>query len=203
MNIRETILEFYRPGTRLYDIFMDHAGAVTARALDVAERLPHLSPDLAFIKQAAMLHDIGIVLTWAKRLECRGDAPYVCHGVLGRKLLDDRGFHRHGLVCERHVGVGISKTDIRHQKLPLPLRDMRPISIEEQIICYADKFFSKNGNNRPKSIPAILDTLSSYGPDKGETFLAWAGRFEPSILEPVSNYPSAGKIRITSPASQK
>jgi len=184
VNTLEIILEFYRLGTRLYDIFMDHAEAVTARALSVAERRPHLSPDLEFIEQAAMLHDIGIVFTRAKGLGCRGDAPYVRHGVLGRKLLEDRGYHRHGLVCERHVGVGISKADIQHQKLPLPLRDMCPVSIEEQIICYADKFFSKNGNNRPKSIQAILNTLSSYGPDKDKIFLAWVERFEPSLYFP-------------------
>jgi len=180
VNTREIILEFYRPGTRLYNIFMDHAEAVTVRALGIAKRLTHLSPNLAFIEQAAMLHDIGIVFTRANSLGCRGDAPYVRHGVLGRKLLDDSGYHRHGLVCERHVGVGISTTDIRRQKLPLPLRDMCPVSIEEQIICYADKFFSKNGNNHPKSIQDILNTLSSYGPDKGKTFLAWGNRFEAS-----------------------
>ena len=174
----DIIREHFTPGTRLYDLFMHHAEAVTTRALRVAANISHLSPDLTFIAQAAMLHDIGIVFTRSKKIGCRGDAPYIRHGVLGRDLLDEKGYHRHGLVCERHVGVGISQADIQDQHLPLPLRDMLPESIEEQIICYADKFYSKNKNNRPKSVAAVLKTLSKYGPDKGQIFLKWVDLFE-------------------------
>jgi uncharacterized protein len=55
-----------------------------------------------------------------------------------------------------------------------------PISIEEQIICYADKFFSKNGNGRPaeKSIAEIIDNLNRYGPDKVQRFESWVQMFE-------------------------
>lgn len=180
MDPKEIILEFYQPGTRLYDIFMHHAEAVTIRALNVAENVPHLAPDLVFIAQAAMLHDIGIVFTRAKNLGCHGDAPYIRHGIIGRKMLDDRGYHRHGLVCERHVGIGISRKDIQRQQLPLPLRDMRPVSIEEKLICYADLFFSKKGKNGPKPVPAILKSLSSYGADKTSLFLEWMAAFENS-----------------------
>jgi len=54
------------------------------------------------------------------------------------------------------------------------------LSVEEQIICYADKFFSKNGNGRTakKSIAEIIDNLSRYGPDKVERFESWAQMFE-------------------------
>ncbi len=178
MNPDKIITEFYQPGTRLYDIFMHHGEAVAQRAVNTAKKLPHLSPDIEFIRQAAWLHDIGIFLTQAKGIDCHGDAPYVCHGVLGRQLLDERGYPAHGLVCERHVGVGISEAEIRRRKLPLPLRDMRPVSIEERIICYADKFYSKNKGNRPKSIQAITSSLALYGRDKVQTFLTWVDQFE-------------------------
>ena len=64
--------------------------------------------------------------------------------------------------------------------MPLPERDMIPLSIEEQIICYADKFFSKNGNGRPaeKSIATIIKSLSRYGPDKVRRFESWVQMFE-------------------------
>ncbi|MGD9077772.1 MAG: phosphohydrolase, partial [Desulfobacterales bacterium] len=109
-----------------------------------------------------------------------GKHPYICHGILGGELLKAKGQSELALVCERHVGVGISKEDIQRHNLPLPNRDMIPISIEEQIICYADKFFSKNGNGRvgEKSIPEIIDNLSRYGPDKVERFESWARMFE-------------------------
>jgi uncharacterized protein len=57
---------------------------------------------------------------------------------------------------------------------------MIPVSIEEQVICYADKFFSKNGNGRSaeKSITEITDNLSRYGPDKVKRFQSWVQMFE-------------------------
>jgi len=59
---------------------------------------------------------------------------------------------------------------------------MLPVSIEEQIICYADKFFSKNGSghrkNGAKSIEQILVNLQPYGEDKVARFKRWAEMFE-------------------------
>jgi uncharacterized protein len=66
--------------------------------------------------------------------------------------------------------------------LPLPERDMLPVSIEEQLICYADKFFSKNGKgqkqNGEKSIEHIVQSLQPYGQDKVERFQRWLEMFE-------------------------
>ena len=44
---------------------------------------------------------------------CYGDKDYICHGYLGRALLEKEGLPAHALVCERHVGVGLSISDIR------------------------------------------------------------------------------------------
>jgi len=176
----EIIRKFYRPGSRAYDTLVSHSEQVTQKALDTAAGVPHLEPDPAFIAEAAMLHDIGIFLTDAKLLGCRGAQPYLMHGPLGKELLDKKGLPRHALVCERHVGVGISAKDIVTHGLPLPVRDMLPVSIEEQIICYADKFFSKNGRGggREKSIAEILPEIEPYGPDKVKRFKGWVALFD-------------------------
>jgi uncharacterized protein len=152
---------------------------VAGKALAAAARVGHLQPDLDLIRSAAMLHDIGIFRTDSPGLGCHGSEPYIRHGVLGREILDALGYPRHGLVCERHVGVGISAADIRRFNLPLPQRDMRPVSIEEEIICYADKFFSKNGGGplHEKSEAEIVADLSRYGTDKVERFMQWVERF--------------------------
>jgi len=96
--------------------------------------------------------------------------------------LDSLGLPEYGRICERHVGVGIGINDIRSFHLPLPERDMVPISIEEQIVCYADKFYSKNGKNRnkngEKSIENIIESLKPYGQDKVERFQKWGEMFE-------------------------
>lgn len=179
MNPIDVIKEFYRPGTRSYATLVHHSEQVTQKALAVAAQVPHLEPDLDFIAEAAMLHDIGIRATAAESLGCHGKHPYLLHGTLGRKMLDGMNLLRHALVCERHVGVGISAADIVSHNLPLPIRDMRPVSIEEQIICYADKFFSKNGNGngREKSVGEVLKEIEAYGPDKVARFKSWLEMF--------------------------
>ncbi len=174
------IERFYTPGSASHRILLEHGRLVAEKALAAAARVLHLHPDLAFVESAAMLHDIGIFLTDSPGLDCSGKEPYIRHGVLGRGLLDGIGLPRHGLVCERHVGAGISAEDIRRHRLPLPVRDMQPLSIEEQIICFADKFFSKNGNGHPpreKPVDRILDGLRPYGAEKIERFLGWMTLF--------------------------
>jgi uncharacterized protein len=163
-----------------------HGRAVAAKALRIANLLPELTPDVTFIEEAALIHDIGIFLTRTPNLGCTGVHPYVSHGYLGRELLEKKGLFRHALVCERHVGVGISAADIQHEHLPLPHRDMRPVSIEEEIICYADKFFSKSNtdNGKEKTVEEIIGELAPYGIDKTDRFLSWLDRFgNPKALD--------------------
>ena len=156
-----------------------HSAAVAKKAFDAAKRVSRLNPDYRFVKEAAMLHDIGIFYTNVPSLGCTGKYPYVSHGYLGRKLLEDRGLPRHALVCERHVGVGLTLDEIRKYSLPLPERDMVPITIEEQIVCYADKFFSKklDQNGKEQSLEAVLKQIEVYGQDKVERFKAWVDLF--------------------------
>ncbi len=179
MNPIEIISEFYDPGSSSFHMLVRHGRQVAEKSLGAAERVVHLNPDMAFIQQAALLHDIGIFLTRAPGLGCTGDKPYLCHGVLGRELLEEKELPRHALVCERHVGTGISAADIRRADLPLPHRDMLPLTLEEELICYADKFFSKstNGNGKEKPVDKILQELSAHGKDKSEKFMAWHSKF--------------------------
>ena len=179
MNPLEIIARYYEPSSRAFRILKEHGQLVAQRALKAANQVGHLKPDLAFIESAAMLHDIGIFLTCSPGLGCHGSEPYVRHGILGREILDALGMARHGLVCERHVGAGISAEDVRSFNLPLPQRDMLPVTLEEQIICYADKFFSKNGAGASpeKPVPEIVASLRPYGADKVERFLGWVQLF--------------------------
>ena len=133
-------------------ILLVHSRSVTDKALALAKKHPELDLDLNFIEEAAMLHDIGIFLTDAPDIQCFGTHPYICHGYLGADLVRKEGFPRHALVCERHTGAGLSLQDIEEQNLPVPHRDMLPVSLEEEIICFADKFFSKTKLDKEKSL---------------------------------------------------
>lgn len=127
--------------------------------------------DSDFVARASMLHDIGIVMCDAPKIFCHGELPYICHGVEGRRILEAEGLGKYGLVCERHTGSGITKEEIEKNDMPLPRRDMLPVSLEEKLVCYADKFYSKSGNpEKEKSITEIRKGLSRFGPEVAARF---------------------------------
>lgn len=175
MNIdpEAIIARFYPAGSTTRDLLLRHGELVGRKALEILDRADWLNADREFVLQSAVLHDIGIGRTRSPGLGCTGTLPYVCHGVEGRAILDRLGLERHGLVCERHVGVGIGARQTVKQKLPLPVRDMFPLSVEERLICYADKFFSKTDNGRhEKSIHEITAGLARYEVEYADRFLA-------------------------------
>lgn len=174
------IEKYYDPESDLYYFLVEHSRMVAQKALSLAERNQHLNPDSRFIFEAAMLHDIGIFLTRLPDIGCTGDKPYVCHGYLGRDILEKEGLPKHALVCERHIGVGITKEDVEKKSLPLPRRDMVPVSLEEKIVCFADKFFSKEGKKklqREKTIDEIRKSLVKFGTEKVIQFDEWVDMF--------------------------
>jgi uncharacterized protein len=181
MTPLDIIFDHYDEGSALADALIRHSEQVRDMALTLAGNVPHLHPDLGFIAEAALLHDIGIYRTAAAKIGCHGRDPYICHGVIGREILEAYGWTDHALVCERHVGVGITVEDIQTQGLPLPERDMVPTTIEEIIICYADEFFSKTNGGREHSLYQVIDSLTRYGQDKVVRFKSWQELLDPMV----------------------
>jgi uncharacterized protein len=140
----QIIQKYFDPKGDAYRFYVPHVVLVTQLALRIGRRLKLDPEQLQFIEEACMLHDIGVIQVNAPSIGCTGSAPYIEHGILGKKMLDDEGLPKHALVCERHTGVGITKEEVIEEKIALPHRDFMPISIEEKIICYADVWFSKN-----------------------------------------------------------
>lgn len=177
MNPYELIEKYYPEDNELKRILIKHSRSVTDKALEIARRHPELNPDLQFIEEAAMLHDIGIFLTDAGGIFCYGSYPYICHGYLGSELVRNEGFPRHALVCERHTGAGLSLNNIIDRNLPVPHRDMQPVSIEEQIICFADKFYSKTRLESEKTVEQARKSLEKHGKEGLERFDKWCDMF--------------------------
>ena len=158
-------------------VLVEHCRNVAELAKSIALRLRKTTDiDISFVEEAALLHDIGMIKTDIPKFYCGGTEPYIRHGVLGADLLRSVGLDRHALVCERHIGIGLSVHDILSQQLPLPTRDMRPQNIEEEIIAYADLFFSKT-KPRKKTPEEIRYSLSKYGEDKLIVFERWHSQF--------------------------
>lgn len=177
MNALAIINKYYSEENELKHILLTHSRSVADKALQIAVKHPELHLDTGFLEEAALLHDIGIFMTDASGIQCFGTHPYICHGYLGSELLMKEGYPRHALVCERHTGAGMSLQSIIEQDLPIPHRDMVPVSMEEQVICFADKFFSKTHFDREKSVEKALKSISRYGEDGVIRFKHWCECF--------------------------
>ncbi|MBZ0155628.1 MAG: HD domain-containing protein [Alphaproteobacteria bacterium] len=180
MEVVTLIEKYYAPGSKAYHFLIHHGRMVAAKALQVAGRLngkcpASTFPDSTFIEEASLLHDIGIYLTHAPEIGCFGPHPYIVHGFLGREILEREGLPEHALVCERHVGMGLTVVDIEANGFPLPLRDMTPHTLEEKIICFADKFYSKYEKTllQEKPVAEVRKTIARYGEDKLKRFDEW------------------------------
>lgn len=177
MNPIDIIDKYYQEGSELRHILLTHSRSVADKAVQIADRHPELQADRTFLYEAAMLHDIGIFLTDADGICCFGDKPYICHGYLGADLMRAEGYPRHALVCERHTGAGLSLEQIVTQNLPVPHREMVPVSIEEQIVCFADKFYSKTKLDKEKSVEKARKSLERYGEAGLKRFDRWCELF--------------------------
>lgn len=156
------IKKYYKENSDLYHVLVGHSMDVMHKSLEMAMKHPELNIDLNFLSEAAMLHDIGINMTYAPNIECYGIMPYLCHGYLGREMLEKEGYPEHALICERHVGIGLTKEDIVVLSLPLPIRDMIPITNEEKIISLADSFFSKTNIGQEKTLKEVREVVGKY-----------------------------------------
>ena len=163
MDYNLIIQKYYNGNPELLKILLKHSKAVADKAIAIAEAHPELPIDRQFVMEAAMVHDIGIIKTNAPDIQCFGTEPYIRHGVLGAEMMRAEGFPLHARVCERHTGAGLSLNEIEEQSLPLPHEDLLPETLEEKLICYADKFFSKTRLDREKTLEQAERSVAKHG----------------------------------------
>lgn len=162
MNPIKLLEKYTADNPELLRILIGHSQAVEQLALKIA-KAKNLPIDLQFLSEAAMLHDIGVGECHAPSISCYGHRPYICHGTEGRRILEAEGLPRHALVCERHTGSGLSLSEIISRDLPVPHRDMLPQTLEEKLICYADKFYSKSrALDQPKPLERIMEQMAAH-----------------------------------------
>ena len=169
--------KYYSDNPPLKSLLLLHSTLVARKALSIVDSHPELGADRGFVEEASMLHDIGIFLTDAEPIHCLGRYHYLCHGYLGADLLRKEGLPRHALVAERHTGTGLTLKQILERNLPLPHRDMVPVSIEEKIVCFADKFFSKTRPEVEKTVLQAESSLAKFGQEGVDIFNSWCKLF--------------------------
>ena len=163
MDYQKIINEYYPDEDSLRQLLLKHSRQVADRCLLILSRKPELALNGTFVEEAAMLHDIGIRWCYAPSIFCTGTEPYIKHGQIGGKLLRSLGFEAHARICERHTGTG--------------LPGFEPESMEEKLVCYADKFYSKSHADRELSIEQAAHSLEKFGHEGVEKFLQWSKMF--------------------------
>lgn len=173
----EIIRVYYPIERESYHILTQHGEDVASLALEIAERYPGLGLDRRFLYEAALLHDIGIYLTDAPGIDCHGTEPYIKHGYLGAEILRSLGLETHAHVAERHTGAGLRWEELRAKGIDLPEGIYSPQTPEEEVICYADKFYSKTKLGQRKPLDKVRRSMLRHGEDSLERFEALYARY--------------------------
>lgn len=164
-DYNEIIDMYYPVGSLRRDIYLRHCRSVADLSVEILNR-KKLDLDPKAVEAAAMLHDIGIVMTSAPSIGCEGSEPYIAHGVLGADMLRRNGYDEFlARVAERHTGAGITAEEVVSQGLPIPVKDYMPQSELERLICYADKFYSKSGSMEIKPLDKVRRSMSRISTD--------------------------------------
>lgn len=182
------IINFYYPEENaLKETLLKHSSQVREKALQIMEQNPQIPLDRNLLICGAMLHDIGIGNCHAPDIFCNGSEHYLRHGIIGGEMLRRYGalngisLEPFARICERHTGSGLTMEEIRAGNLPLPIQDFLPETPEEKVICLADKFFSKSGDMKEKSLEKIIRSMERFGAAPAERFKALCTEFRISI----------------------
>lgn len=169
--------KYYPETTRVHDILLVHSEQVAKRLLRIAIARPDIRADWGFVYESAFLHDIGIFMCNAPSIECFGTHLYIEHGYLGADLLRTNNLSKHALVAERHTGTGITREQIERDHLPLPDRIYEPQTLEEQLVAYADKFYSKTRLGQETPLEIVRKKMEKFGENSLAKFDNWVARF--------------------------
>jgi uncharacterized protein (TIGR00295 family) len=105
--------------------------------------------DTKAVNAAALLHDIG-----------RSRVQTVRHGVEGAEIIEREGVDRKVVeIVRKHVGAGISPEEAK--SLGLPALDYIPRTLEERIVCFADKMVDSDVV-RPFEVEAQRFTIKKH-----------------------------------------
>ena len=143
---RNQALQFLRQSGCRQNVIR-HVEAVSDLAVEIAEAVRNrgYSVNVKLVEIGALLHDIG-----------RSKTHSVHHAVTGAEIAESFGLPRQVIsIIKRHVGGGITAREAK--KLGWPRDVYIPQTIEEKIVCYADKLIE--GSNRI-SIEKTIERLS-------------------------------------------
>jgi len=128
---RDFALELLRK-VRLPFPIRQHSINVANKAVEIANKINKRKVRKRLVEMGGLLHDIGRSVTHGFE-----------HALIGGRILRERGLPEDlARICETHLLGGLDKEDAK--KIGLPARDFLPKTLEEKIVCLADKHMTGN-----------------------------------------------------------
>ena len=157
---REFVLELLKKLEVPYSV-RRHSLQVADIAIDIANKIKRAKVDKKLVEIGALLHDVG-----------RSSTHGFSHAFMGGKILRERGFPEElARICERHILGGLDKEDAK--SVGLPEKDFYPVTLEEKIVCLADKL-----TVRSRHVPANESIIKSVN----ERFQIWFNKYGKSKI---------------------
>lgn len=133
---------------RFLELIWTHSEIVAEIAIRIARHLKEVKKirtNSSLLEAGSLVHDIGVYECFDEDLNPDSALPqYISHGYLGYQILKKEGYPEElARFALTHIGTGITREDIKRENLPFRLGDYIPITLEEEIVCYADKFHTK------------------------------------------------------------
>lgn len=168
------ILKKYSNSQESFEIVLRHSLEVLTKSIEIVNKKKlYDQVNFDLIISGAILHDIGAL----GFMENKDKKDYITHGIIGAEILEKERLVEEALIAKRHTGSGLSREDIIANEWPLPQEDFLPVSLEEKIICYADKFSSKTPGKKD-TLESIEKEFESYGEGSLKRFLELKEMFE-------------------------
>ena len=139
------------------------------------------------VEIGCLVHDLGCYQAY--EFYGRNEGSYIQHGVKGYEILKKEGFGEEiARMATVHLGVGLLKENVIANKLPLEEKDYIPMTLEEELVAYADNFHSKSG---PKfdSFEDSRKKLANLWPESVVIFDRFKKKFgEPDLKKLMEKY---------------
>lgn len=148
-------------------------------------------PDPQLAAVGGLVHDIGVYRVFETEGPGAGREfnrrRYIFHGLEGFLiLLENRMGMRIASFARNHTGVGITRSEVIAQNLPLPPDDYMPRTVEQEIVMFADKFHTKSNPPDFVSLSAARKSAARFGKTNASRFDSAAQRYGTPDLEPLA-----------------
>ncbi len=142
-NEIEALHRKYAGDDRSYELVYTHCKIVADIAMEAIER-NHLAVDKDLVYLACVLHDIGTYTLYIPELDTFKKDGYQQHMLIGAAILEAEGLPAAVVSAVRtHVLMGLSADEIKQRGWKLPYADFTPETEVGELLCYADRFHSK------------------------------------------------------------